>query len=1062
MRAIIDAALGHSRTVLASMVLLLVAGAYAYEAVPKEAEPDVNIPIIYVSLHHDGISPEDSERLLVKPMEQELQGLEGIKELRSFAYEGGANVVMEFEAGFDADQAMDDVREKVDLAKPELPGETDEPTVHEVNLSLFPVLTISLSGNVPERTLLRLARGLQDRIETIPTVLEAEIAGDRDEQVELLVDPLRLEQYGLDAAFVLDLVNRSNRLVAAGSMDTGDGRFAVKVPGLFETIDDIRNMPVKAEGDSVVTFGDIGTIRPTFKDREGFARINGQPAIALEVSKRVGSNIIETIEQVRAVVEGERGAWPDEVQVYYSQDKSSNIRTMLSDLQNNVLAAILLVMIVVVAALGLRSGALVGVAIPGSFLTGLLVLYLSGLTVNIVVLFSLILVIGMLVDGAIVTTELADRKMLEGQDRKTAYAAAAKRMAWPITASTATTLAVFLPLLFWPGIVGEFMKFLPITVLATLAASLAMALVFIPVLGGIIGAADKSNTHLLKAVRAAEDGDLNKIGGMAGAYLKTLRGLLAHPGKVLGVAVTLLVGTYVAFALFGRGVEFFPDVDQDIGQVQVRARGDLSVTEMDIIVRKVETRLLGMPYFDSVYARTIGGGAGQMQTEMAEDVIGIVQFELNNWRTRPPASEVLQEVRARTADIPGIILEVRKQESGPSAGKPLELLVTSRDPEKMSDVVEQVRTRMDEIGGFVDVEDSRPLPGIEWRVKVDRERAARQGADITLIGQVVSMLTNGLFVAEYRPDDADEEVEIRLRVPLAQRNLEQLNRLRVTTDKGQVPIGNFVQFEPAQKTGFLKRTDGRRVIEVKADVEEGLLVDEQVSKLKAAVADMNIDPAVSIRFKGQDADQQEAANFLISAFLIAIFMMIAILVTQFNSFYQTALVLSAIVFSTAGVMIGLLATNQPFGIVMCGIGIIALAGIVVNNNIVLIDTYNNLKASGMPAKEAVLRTAAQRVRPVLLTSITTVLGLLPMVFAISIDIIGQDVSIGAPSTQWWTQLSSSIAGGLTFATVLTLLLTPCLLMLGDNVSEWWRGRSARRAQRRAHRLGGADRPQAAE
>ncbi len=1058
MNAIIDAAFERTRTVVLAFVMIVIMGAVAYTTIPKEADPDIQIPIIYVSLTYEGISPEDSERLLVRPMEKELQSIEGIKEMRSMAGEGYGSITLEFYAGFDSNKALEDVREKVDIARAELPLETDEPRVNEVNIALFPVITVALSGNVPERTLVRIARDLRDKIEGLSGVLDVDIGGDREELLEIVVDPMMLETYNISFADISNTVSRNNRLVAAGALESVAGRMVLKVPGVLEDVQDILSLPVKVSGETVVKFSDVASIRRTFKDPQGFARVGGNPALALEVKKRVGANIVETIEDVRSIVSEEQANWPPGVEVSYMQDKSKQIRDILSDLQNNVLAAIALVMIVIVAAIGIRPAILVGLAIPGSFLAGILAISWIGLTLNIVVLFSLILVVGMLVDGAIVTTELADRKMLEGQSPRQAYAEAAKRMAWPITASTATTLAVFLPLLFWPGIVGEFMKFLPITVLVTLAASLAMALVFIPVLGGIIGAADKSNTHLLDAIRAAEDGDLNKIGGMAGGYLRTLRGLLAHPAKVLGVAVTLLIATYVAFGLFGRGVEFFPDVDQDIGQVQVRARGDLSVTEMDAIVRKVEARLLTMPYFDAVYARTIGSGAGPSQNEMAEDVIGVVQFEMKNWRTRPPSSQVLQEVRSRTADIPGVVLEVRKQESGPSAGKPLELLVTSRDPKKMTGVVEELRAQMDKIGGFVDIQDSRPLPGIEWRLKVDRERAARQGADITLVGQVVSMVTNGLFVAEYRPDDADEEVEIRLRVPFAERNLEQLNRLRLTTDRGQVPIGNFVRFVPAQKTGFLKRTDARRIIEIKADVAEGLLVDEQVRKLKAAVAEMDLDPAVSVRFKGQDEDQREAANFLISAFLIAIFMMVAILVTQFNSFYQTALVLSAIVFSTAGVMIGLLATNQPFGIVMCGIGIIALAGIVVNNNIVLIDTYNDLRSRGLPAQEAILRTAAQRVRPVLLTSITTVLGLVPMVFAISIDIIGQDVSIGAPSTQWWTQLSSSIAGGLTFATILTLLLTPCLLMLGDNVAVWWRDRAARRAERR----GQASRPQAAE
>ncbi|MGD8691885.1 MAG: efflux RND transporter permease subunit, partial [Methyloceanibacter sp.] len=872
MNAIIDAAFRRSRTVVLAFVMIIIMGAIAYTTIPKEAEPDIQIPIIYVSMTYEGISPEDSERLLVRPMEKELQSIEGIKEMRSMAGEGYGSVTLEFYAGFDSNKALQDVREKVDIARAELPLETDEPRVNEVNIALFPVITVGLSGNVPERTLVRIARDLRDKIEGLSGVLDVDIGGDREELLEIVVDPMMLETYDISFGDISNTVARNNRLVAAGALESVAGRMVLKVPGVLEDVRDIFSLPVKVVDNTVVKFSDVATIRRTFKDPQGFARVDGAPALALEVKKRVGANIVETIEEVRAVVAEEQKSWPPGIEISYMQDKSKRIRDILSDLQNNVLAAIALVMIVIVAAIGVRPAILVGLAIPGSFLAGILAISWIGLTLNIVVLFSLILVIGMLVDGAIVTTELADRKMLEGQIPKQAYAAAAKRMAWPITASTATTLVVFLPLLFWPGLVGEFMKFLPITVLLTLAASLAMALIFIPVLGGIIGSADKSNTHLLRAIQAAENGDLNKIGGMAGAYLKTLRGLLAHPAKVLGVAVTLLIGTYVAFGMFGRGVEFFPDVDQDVGQVQVRARGDLSVTEMDAIVRKIEARLLTMPYFDAVYARTIGSGAGPSQNEMAEDVIGVVQLEMTNWRTRPRSPVVLQEVRDRIADIPGVILEVRKEDSGPSGGKPLELLVTSRDPKKMTKVVEDVLAQMDEIGGFVDIQDSRPLPGIEWRLKVDRERAARQGADITLVGQVVSMVTNGLFVAEYRPDDADEEVEIRLRMPFAQRSLEQLNRLRLTTQKGQVPIGNFVRFEPAQKTGFLKRTDARRSLDIKADVEEGLLVDEQVQKLKAAVANMDIDPAVNVRFKGQDEDQREAANFLISAFFIAIFM----------------------------------------------------------------------------------------------------------------------------------------------------------------------------------------------
>jgi multidrug efflux pump len=1047
MNALIDAAFSHTRTVALAFVMIIVMGAVAYLSIPKESEPDIPIPTIYVSMTYEGISPEDSERLLIRPMEKELQSIEGIKEMRAVSSEGHGSVTLEFDAGFDANRALQDVREKVDIAKAELPPDTDEPRVHEVNVALFPVLTVGLSGNVPERTLVNIARDLEDKIEGLGGVLEVDIGGDREELLEIIVDPMVLETYNVSFADVLSTVQRNNRLVAAGALETAAGRMVLKVPGVIEEVKDVLDLPVKVVGNTVVKFTDVASVRRTYKDPQGFARVSGKPALALEVKKRVGSNIIETIASVRAVVMAEHANWPAGVDVTFMQDKSENIRDMLGDLQNNVIAAIVLVMIVIVAAMGLRPAILVGLAIPGSFLAGILVIYGMGLTLNIVVLFSLILVVGMLVDGAIVTVELADRKMAEGKDRKQAYAEAAKRMAWPIIASTATTLVVFLPLLFWPGVVGEFMKFLPITVLVTLAASLAMALVFIPVLGGIIGRANKHDGKLLAAIKAAEGGDLDKITGPTGFYLRTLKRLLAHPAKILGIAVALLIGTYVAFGMFGRGVEFFPDVEPDLAQVQVRARGDLSIREMDTVVREVESRLLALPYFETVYARTLGAAGKPSQTGSAEDVVGIIQFEFINWRTRPPASKILQEVRELTDDIPGVILEVRKQKSGPSSGKPVELQVTSRDPEKMPATVEKLRLMMQQIGGFVDAQDSRPLPGIEWRLKVDREKAARNGADVAILGDAVTMLTNGIKVAEFRPDDADEEVDIRLRFPLAQRNLEQLKRLRVPTSKGQVPIGNFVSFEPAQKTGNLNRTDSRRVITIKADVAEGLLVDDQVRALKAAVAKADLDPAVTVRFKGQDEDQREAGNFLLNAFVIAIFAMTAILVTQFNSFYQTGLVLSAIIFSTAGVMLGLLVTGQPFGIVMGGIGVIALAGIVVNNNIILIDTYNEMKAQGLPAVEAILRTAAQRMRPVLLTSITTVLGLMPMVFGLSIDIIGQDVSIGAPSTQWWTQLSSAIAGGLSFATLLTLVLTPCLLMMGDNASAWLQRRRDRRAQR---------------
>ncbi|NNG04046.1 MAG: efflux RND transporter permease subunit [Inquilinus sp.] len=1056
MNALIDAAISRSRTVIATLLLLLISGAAAYVNIPKESDPDVNIPIIYVSTTLDGISPEDAERLLVRPMEEELRSIEGVKEMSATSFEGGGNVILEFDAGFDVDTALQDVREAVDRVKPDLPAETDEPTVNEVNLSLFPVLVITLSGDVPERTLIRLARDLRDEIEGVPSVLEVVMAGDREEMVEIIVDPLLVESYGLNGDEIAQVVNRSNRLVAAGTLDTGSGRFAIKVPGLFEGLEDILSLPVKVEGDAVVEFRDIATIRRTFKDPEGFARVDGLPAVALEVSKRTGENIIDTIGAVRSVVEAERAFWPGSVQVTYSQDRSEDIRTMLTDLQNNVISAILLVMIVVVGALGVRSAGLVGVAIPGSFLTGILVLSLLGLTVNIVVLFSLILAVGMLVDGAIVVTEYADRKMTEGQHRKHAYALAAKRMAWPIIASTATTLAAFMPLLFWPGVVGEFMKYLPITLLATLAASLLMALVFVPTLGAYIGKpADQVVTDHEHSLAGEDHADLQKLGGFTGGYLKVLRFALRHPAKVLAGAAAALIGTWMIFVFNGKGVEFFPEVEPEQVLVMVHARGNLSVDERDGLMREVEVEVLKLAdEFSSVYTRTGAAGDGQ---DVAEDVIGQITVELNDWDKRRPADEILTEIRTLTAGLAGIQVETREPENGPPVGKPVQVQFSSRFPELLPDAIVKTRNFMETMDGLVDIEDSRPIPAIEWEIAVNRSQAAKYGVDVTAVGDSIKLVTTGLTIGSYRPDDSDDEIDIIVRYPERWRSLNQLDDVRVSSGLASIPISNFVTRTAQPKVGTLNRVDARRVMTVKADLAEGVLADSMVSALRAWLPTAGIDPRVEWEFRGEDEEQKAAQAFLGKAFGVALFIMAIILVTQFNSFYSALLILSAVVMSTSGVLIGLLATAQPFGIVMTGIGVIALAGIVVNNNIVLIDTFDRLRETTDDAMDAIMRTGAQRLRPVLLTTVTTILGLTPMVARTNIDFITREVSFGAPSTQWWVSLSTAIVFGLSFATVLTLVVTPSALMVRANVHAWRQHRRERRAESAASRAPAAAR-----
>ncbi len=1034
---VIELAMLRSRTVVLSLLVVLIGGIVAYTTIPKEAEPDIEIPIVYVSIEHDGISPEDSERLLVRPMEQELRSIEGVKEMTANAYEGGANVQLEFDAGIDTKQALQDVREKVDLAQAKLPGDTEEPTVNEVKMSRFdPMLVLNLAGDVPERTLTKIAKDLEEKLEALSGVLEVNLIGTREELMEVVVDPLSMESYGLDQAQIINFVNRNNRLVAAGALHADEGRFPVKVPGVFESAADVLDMPIKAVGERIVHFKDIAQVRRTYKDAESVARLNGKPAMAIEVIQRSRANIIDTINEVNLVIDEERAYWPPGIEIVASRDKSKDVNDMLSELQNNVLAAVLLVFIVIIGILGIRSALLVGVAIPGSFLMGILLIGSFGVTINMMVLFALIMAVGMLVDGAIVVTEMADRRMAEGDSRHDAYSRAAIRMSWPIIASTCTTLAAFVPLALWPGMSGEFMKYLPITLIAVLAASLVMALIFVPTLGAIFGRTGANTEEARRNLAAAETGNLDEVTGLTGKYIRFLKKTLRHPWRGVAGVSGLLVAVYAAFFIFGKGVEYFPDVEAPFGMVDIRARGDLSTDERDFLVRQVEERVLGMPEVEFLYAKTGSSDQG------AEDLIGSLTLNYVHWDKRRPADEILAEIRERSNDLVGIRIETRKPDSGPPMGKPISLEFSSRFPEALNAAVERVLEHMAMNDSIVNVEDSRPLPGIEWQIKVDRAEAARFGADVSLVGAMVQLVTNGIKIGEYRPDDSDDEIDIRVRYPEGSRSLSQIDELRIPTEQGLVPISTFIERVPAQKVGTIRRTDMRRTLSIDADVAAGVLVDDVVHQLKADLPNLDIDPRVSWSFRGSTEDQQEDMDFLARAMMMALAIMAIILVTQFNSIYQAGLILTAVLFSTGGVLLGHLLMGKPFGVIMSSVGVITLAGIVVNNNIVFIDTYNVLRNRGGQPFEAILRTCAIRLRPVLLTTVTTIVGLMPMVLGVNVNLIDRAVSIGAPSSQWWTQLASSVAGGLAFATILTLLLTPSLLMIQANLVQRWKERQA--------------------
>ena len=1125
---LIDYAISHARVFFGILIFIIAAGSSTYISIPKEAVPDVNIPIIYVSLSQKGISANDSERLLVKPIEDEVKTVEGIKEIRSTAYTGGGNVLLEFDAGFDADKAMDDIREKVDRAKGDLPNEADEPTVNEVNISAFPIILISLSGNLPDRTLQDLAENLQDEIETIPSVLEAKIGGRRNEQVDVIIDTLALEGYNINIENLINTVNQNNMMVSAGEQDTGDGSFNIKVPGLYETIDDVLDTPIKTFGDSVITFRDIAKVKRTFEDRKSYANVNGKNSVTIEVSKRVGENIIDTIKKIKEVSVQVTKDFPPSVDISFSQDQSKTIQTMLNSLQNNVIAAIILVLIIILGALGVRSGFLVGVSIPGSFLSGILLLSIMGFTMNIVVLFALILSVGLLVDGAIVIVEYADRKIKEGLTIKESFAGASKKMARPIISSTATTLAAFVPLLFWPGLAGEFMKYLPITLICVLTSSLFMALLFVPVLGTIINtiarvflqfviptllslilfnifsiltnyvdinglkipltiikylaslalfiftfikiipsvykiseSINKKQGNISessKILSSESDVSVITLKGFIGSYAKLINFLLNHPAKVIVSAILILVGVSFAYTKIGSGIEFFPEVEPELAKIVVYARGNLSAKEKRDYVSRVENIILKIQSknneFKNIYA--LSGNISD-QSEASEDFIGSISLEYNDWDKRRKSKVILNEILNKTKTIKGIKVESREQEGGPPTGKPINIKLTSPNKSLLLSESYRLKEFIDSYPELINIEDNFPAPGIEWEINVNRKQAAKFGANISTIGNVIKLATNGIKLGEYRPDDSNDSIPLYLRYPSEGRTLDIIQNLRVNTAVGLVPIANFVEIIANNRTGNIVRVNSKNAINIQADIEVGVYADAKVKEMEYVLGinksppsfrgkpienlkKFNLDPRIKVQLIGENQDQKEAQDFLSKAFAVALFMMLMILLLQFNSFYSGFLILFSVVMSTTGVFIGLMITGQAFSIVMTGVGVIALAGIVVNNNIILIDTFDFLKNKMPTVREAIIKTGAQRIRPVLLTTFTTVLGLLPMVTMTNVDFVTREITRGSPDTQWWVQLSTAIVFGLIFATILTLIVTPSALMLRENIKTWYQNK----------------------
>ncbi|SFZ81188.1 multidrug efflux pump [Devosia enhydra] len=1030
MMNLLERILRMPRVVLTVMALLLIAGFGAYQTLPKESFPAIDIPVFYISVSQQGVSPRDAERLLAKPIEDRVKDIDGLETYTSTATTGHASITLEFNANADNDKALADIRAKLDGVTSELPADAQEPTITEVSFSDTPSISVAVYGEVPERTLVRHAEALQDALEAIPGAQSVSISGSREEILAVTIDTNRLETYNLTASQLFDAVSRNNMVVAGGSLDTGQGTFNVEVPGLIMTAEDVYNLPLKTDGDTVVTFGDVATITRTFKDATEYAHVNGQQAITLGVVKKIGGNVIDLSDQVRSVTTEFAKDWPAGLHYSFLIDQAETTKHLYRSLEAAVFTAIALVMITCVATLGLRAAIMIGTSIPISFMIAFLVVQMLGMTINMMIMFGLVLAVGVLVDDPIVVVEYAERKLQEGVSKRDAFILAARKMFVPVVSATATTLGAFIPLLFWPGIIGKFMSYLPIIVIVVMVASLVSALIFMPVIGAIIASShvDQKEKEAADVVMYADKFDVKKVRGLTGVYVRGLQHLLRHPVITLGIGFTLVGLSFFAYVQNPTGVEAFPASEPEFGTINVVARGNYSATEVRDLLVEVENEVLQVEGVQDVIM-TFGGGTGMMAGGSPPDTIGQFQLQLINYNERLPAEEIFQDIRNRVADISGLQVQIAAQENGPPAGKAINLRVEGTVYDDLAPAVAQLRTYIEnDLGGAIDVEDGRPSPGIDWQVTIDRAEAAKYGIGVRELSPYIQLVTDGVKLGSYRPDDATDELDIRVRLPADERTFDNLDSLRIATSAGLIPVSNFIERQAVLKVANITRRNGLYSMNVAANLEPGVASDEKIAQIQEWQQTQTWPSSVNIAYGGATEQIEETNAFIIQALAAAMFIIFLVLLLEYNSFYQVLVTLTTVVMSIAGVLLGMLVTGMSFSAIMTGLGIVALAGIVVKNGIVLIDTYNHYhRDEGVEAQKAMLITASQRIRPVLLTATVTALGVIPMWANVEFDFIRREIVVGGIAGQWFIHLSAALVSGLFVSTLLTLVMVPVMI-----------------------------------
>jgi len=1019
---ITDTSIRNRTTVAVLGLIIILMGGYSYLSLPREAFPDIPIPHIMVTTAYEGVSPEDIETSVTMKIEKELNGIRGIKEIRSSSAEGLSMIDVEFTPDVPSDVALQRVRDRVDIAKGELPMDAEEPVMKEINFAEFPIMLVSISGDVSPVQLKEIADTLQDTLEAVPGVLKVDVLGALEPEIRLEFDPDRLASYNLMIPEILALIPSENVNISAGGLETQGTKFNVRIPAELVTAEEVDHLLLTVRDGKPIYLSDVANVRAAFKDRTSYSRLNGSQNVTLSIQKRVGANVVHISDYIRVVIDKAQQQVPGAVKFDITFDMSKYIRNMVADLENNILAALILVSAVLLLFLGWRPSTIVAMIIPLSMLITFFLIQMLGYTLNMIVLFSLVLVLGMLVDNAIVIVENIYRHIQLGYSRLEAAILGAREVAWPVTTSTFTTVCAFLPLMFWPGMMGDFMKYLPITLSLGLLSSLFVALVFSPTICSVwAGRSSKPRQKDHWFVRG---------------YRRLQRAGLENPALTLFLAVCLLFGLVTLYAKIGKGTEFFPQGDPERAVIDVRTPQGTNIRETDRIIRLIEDRIKPYePWIEDIVTNvgSSGGGLDIMASAGGPHLANISLIFYDFAVRERPSMEIIAGIRQAIADISGAEIKVERQRDGPPTGAPITVRLIGEDFATLERLSDKARRTIADVPNIVnlrsDLEATRP----ELAFTVNRRIAMLLGVNTATVGNFLKMAVFGTKVGTYR--QYNDEYDITVRLPLADRvDIDDLYRLKIPNLSGNsVPVSSLGRFEYQGGFGTINRVNQKRVVTLTADAE-GRLSSEVLKDVQKRLKEFELPAGYEIGYAGEKETEDESRAFLGKAFAIAILLIILVLVIQFNSLKVPFIIMTTVILSLIGALTGLLICGLPFGIIMTGIGVISLAGVVVNNAIVLLAYTRQLQQRGLDLVSAAAEAGVTRLRPVLLTAITTIIGLIPMATGIAYDFHTFTWATKSESSQWWRNMAVVVIFGLGFATVLTLVVAPSLYVMLSRLS----------------------------